>query len=369
MKTLKTLKHIIFSFAFVLALGLMLSDGTEAKAAVTTVTKTDISTPEINYVGYSISVTGSNIKINNKAVKKSKKKVRAILTDEDPTYYYIPASYVDSREYYNTAADYEKAQNSYSYKAAKSYTFVFKKAGTYTFSWDSYDYEIDYVQVPGKTYYVRNVTVEKTTHVRKIKVLKDGNVLKSIQLGKAKVTNKASYGEASDSYKTVSNKYLTGTSGKLNIKLNSNYAITSILVMTYDKEGNQVYQQVNNKSTVTYGDYLYDTTTYNVETGVDMNKKNFVKSLMKKTVVFIGYRNKFTGDYSKYTIKTDAQGEKYIEAEYLYAGKDYEGNPNTVQKEEIRSGQSLYNNGRWNDGHAYTYEYGPCTCVVEFKKK
>lgn len=320
MKTLKTLKHIIFSFAFVLALGMMLAAGTEAKAATTTVVEKDDQTPEVVSIGSQTYVYGNNIKINGKAIKKSKKKVRALLDSESPKAYRIMASCYD-REFYNSAADYEKASRA-KYYPAYGYYFYFKKAGTYTFTWDTYDCDYEWASVPGQTYEIRNVTVYKTTHTKSYKVVKDTNVFKYVKLGKAKYTYSRKSSETSSSSTTAVKKYLTGTSGKLNIKTNSNYAITSIIVMTYDKEGNRVYTQVANKQNVAYGLNAYDTTLYNVVAGVDKNKGNLSRQLMKRTYVYIGYQDKFTGAYSKFTIKTDAQGEKYIETEWKNAGAD-----------------------------------------------
>lgn len=340
MKTLKTLKHIIFSFAFVLALGLMLSASTEAKAATTIVSETKDEGAEIKAVGSTVYHHGTNIKINGKAIKKSKKKVRAILYNENYTEYEIPASYY-SRNYYATAADYEKAMQKTTYKKGTGYDFYFKKPGTYTFTWDTYYTESSsWDEVPGQTYSVRNVKVVKTTHTKKYKVLKDTNVFKYVKLGKAKYTYSRKSSETSSSSTTAVKKYLTGTSGKLNIKTNSNYAITSILVMTYDKEGKAVYTQVANKQNVAYGLNAYDTTLQNVVAGVDKNKGNLTRDLLKRTYVYVGYQNKFTGAYSKFTIKTDAQGEKYIETEWKYAGADAE-----VQKDTYYNYNYFYPDG------------------------
>jgi len=363
---MKTLKNIIFSFAFVLALGMMLAAGTDAKAATTTVTESYEQTPEVMNVGDTYNIyDGINVKINNKAVKKSRKKVRAILTDKENAGCIIPASYYE-REFYNSVADYEKAKDNTTAKATCDYTFVFKKAGTYTFTWERYYSRARWVDVPGQTYKLRNVEVTKYVYTKKIKVVKDASVIKSIKLGKAKYTYNRKNSETKNSSTVVVNKYLTGTSGKLDVKLNSNYQITSILVMTYDKDGNQVYQQVNNKQTVAYGLNKYDTTLYNVETGVDMNKKSFKKNLMKKTVVFIGYKDKFTGEYSKYTIKVDpTTQEKYIEVEYQNYGKDDDGKPYPVETRKVYG--SLYHNYGYSSGYS-SYGNG-CVKVCEFKLK
>ncbi len=331
---MKTLKNIIFSFAFVLALGMMLAAGTDAKAATTTVTENCEQTPEVMEVGEVYPITdGINIKINNKAIKKSKKKVRAILTDKENAGCIIPASYYE-REYYNSVADYEKAKDNTKAMTTYDYTFVFKKAGTYTFTWDKYYSSTEWVAVPGQTYKLRNVKVTKTTYTKKIKVVKDERVLKSIKLGKAKYTYSRKKSETKSSGTTVVNKYLTGTSGKLDVKLNSTYEITSIVVMTYDKDGNQVYRNVDNKQTIAYGLNAYDSTLYDVMPGVDKNKKNFSRQLMKRTYVYVGYRNKHTGEYTKFAVKEDANKETYCEVEYQRPGVDYEGKPYTLNKNQ-----------------------------------
>ncbi|MBQ8199212.1 MAG: hypothetical protein IJZ76_07290 [Lachnospiraceae bacterium] len=206
----------------------------------------------------------------------------------------------------------------------------------------------------GQAYSVKDVEITKTTYTYKVKVVKDTNVFKYVKLGKAKVTNSAKSSETSSSSTYVSNRYLTGTSGKLNIKTNSTYEITSIVVMTYDKDGNQVYRNVDNKQTIAYGLNAYDSTLYDVMPGVDKNKKNFSRQLMKRTYVYVGYRNKHTGEYTKFAVKEDANKETYCEVEYQRPGVDYEGKPYTLNKNQHYG--SLSTALSWYGGVGGVYE-------------
>ena len=135
--------------------------------------------------------------------------------------------------------------------------------------------------------------VVKTTTQYKYKVVKGGayNYVTSVQLGKAKYSSAYSSNGYSSTSTYTSKKFLSGNSGKIKVKMGDNYSLTSILVRTYDAEGNYVYQLVKNKGTVTYGNYKNEysykstTSTYGYSS----------TSLYKPTEVIIYYKNKTTG--------------------------------------------------------------------------
>lgn len=379
MKVMKNIRQIIFSFALVLALGVTLSMTTDAKAA--TIVKQDVRPAMVSYVGNSYSLygeekymakvyvgseynpttgeweskyeeeertrsywdEGTNIKINGKKVTKLKKKVRAILQSKNNRGYEFPVAYYN-RAYYNTYADYLKATQKDTYKVKYDYEFVFRKAGTYTFTWETYRLEekddVEVSQDP-YIYLTNNYDVIKVVHTQKVKVLKDANYIKSITLGKAKYTNKATYKEGSSSTKRVVNKYLTGTQGKLTVKTNKNYSVNSIIVQTYDAEGNTVYQAVNNKGIVSYGAYAWD----GYPKATEKVKERISKDLLKETTVYVGLTDKFTGAYTKYTIKTDTDGTKYVETEYK----------NSALDKEPTTDRGLYNWSYSGCSDAYTF--------------
>lgn len=316
MKTYKALKNIILSFAIAVAFGLVFAGGVDAKAAVTTVLETEEHTPELVSVGsHTTLYNAANLKINNKAPKKMKKKVKTITSVTQADTYYIPASYYD-REAYNTYADYRNAQNGYKYYAATDYYFCFQKPGTYTFKYYTYSYNTKWNDVPGQEYQSYDVEVTKTLHVRTYKVVKDTNILKSISLGNAKVKNSyksTATGKSSNTY--VKNQYLKGNSGKLKVALNKNFQIMSIVVVTYDAEGDPVYTQVANKGTVAYGQYAKDSSYVS---DYDSKYNRISLKLMKETKVYIAYQNKLTGAYTKHTVKTREDGSTYVENEYKY---------------------------------------------------
>lgn len=318
MKVYKMMKHTILSFAVMLVFGWIIAGGVDAKAAVTTVKETVEDRPYILSVGDEIAVyNAANLKINGKAPKKLKKKVKTIYSVTDSDYYYIPASYYD-RAAYNTYTDYQNAQNGYKYISATDYYFSFQKPGTYTFKYYTYSTKTTRNKVEGKDYYSYDVTVTKKLNIKKYKVVKDTNILKSISLGNAKVTNKTT---TTANQKTtgvyVRNQYLKGKSGKLKVALNSTYKITSIVVCTFDKDGKAVYTQAKNKGKVTYGLYPRDNSYTNENYPI---YNSISKGLMKETIVYIGYRNKLTGEYTKHTVKKNNDGSTYVESEYKYYG-------------------------------------------------
>ncbi len=320
MKTYKMMKKIILSFAAMFVFGMVFATAVDTEAAVTTVTETKEEQPSIVQVGTHTNLyRAANLKINGKAPKKIKKKVKTISAVTDPATYYIPASYYD-REAYDTYADYLNAQNNFKYYAATDYYFCFQKPGTYTFKYYTYNYSAKWNDVEGKDYRSYDVTVTKTLHIKKYKVVKDTNILKSISLGSAKVTNKKTGTLAGKSTSVaVRNQYLKGNGGKLKVVLNNTYKITSIVVMTYDKDGDPVYTQVKNKGRVTYGQYIRD----NSYTSTNDSKYNRTDvCMLKVTVVYIGYQNKLTGEYTKYTVKKRDYGDTYVENEYKYYGND-----------------------------------------------
>ncbi|MDE6432919.1 MAG: hypothetical protein K2L07_01670 [Lachnospiraceae bacterium] len=164
-------------------------------------------------------------------------------------------------------------------------------------------------------YQPRNIV--KTTYSRQYKVLKTSKIISSVQLGKTKLTradSKGAYSSSSSSQRT----FLSGNSGKLTAKTaDKNYIITSIVVLTYDKEGKPVYTKVSNKKKINYGlnkrmssfssqysSYSYSNT-----------------SLYKETTVYVSYKNKFTGAFLRVdSIAKDKYGHDIISYTYRNAG-------------------------------------------------
>ncbi|MBE5881979.1 MAG: hypothetical protein E7289_06725 [Lachnospiraceae bacterium] len=315
MKTFKSLKKIVASFVAVFAFALFFNSA-DVDAKVTTIVEKDVQTPSIVEVGDSVTYYDvSGMKINKKSVKKMKSKVKNIVLGSNSTGVYIPASYY-SQNAYSSYTAYLNAQNNFKYIGTTDYEFTFKKTGTYTFTWYTYRTSTSYVQVPGKDYGSYDVTVTKVAHTKKYKVVKNSNILKSITLGKAKVTSsRTAKDNGSRSGTTVANYYLSGSSGKIKVSLNSPYKVMSIIVKTYDAEGNAVYQQVKNKGKVVFGKYVRDDSYID---SYDSKYNSITKDLMKETEVYIAYKNTFTGEYTKHVLKTDAYGRQYVECQYKY---------------------------------------------------
>ncbi len=166
----------------------------------------------------------------------------------------------------------------------------------------------------------------KYVHTTSYKVLKTTNPVASIKLGKTnmyvnKSANKAYGSKASVVYR----KFLKGNSGKLTVKMsNKNYKLTGILVVTYDAEGNPLYQKVGNKKTIAYGSQYLKRTRSGKDyyTGVETYSE-VDTSMYKPTTIYIAYQNKHTGAFSKFDlvpIPNDPEGRVHIQTTYRYAG-------------------------------------------------
>ncbi len=328
-----------------------------------TINKKKVLDKEISYVGDEIDIDGASVKINNKKTSKYKKKVKVSKTNSDPTgfQYYTKAYFKDS-DAYNTWGEYDDAKYAaYKYVGTGDYTLRFLKAGTYTISHVEYskehlemEYETEkyvngkYVnyyklkdddgklgselfeekEVNGETYYQgvsskkiyaedsrdwncvvaasirtgadkqqhvycqpRNVM--KTTYSRQYKVLKTSKIISSVQLGKTKLTKADSKGAYSSSGSSR-RSFLSGNSGKLTVKAaDKNYSITSIVVKTYDKEGKPVYTKVGNKKKINYGLFKHK------DSYSSKYHSYSSTSLYKTTTVYVFYKNKFTGEFTR----------------------------------------------------------------------
>ncbi len=165
--------------------------------------------------------------------------------------------------------------------------------------------------------YCQPRNVIKTTYSKQYKVLKTSKVISSVQLGKTKLTradSKSAYSSSSSSKRA----FLSGSSGKLTVKAaDKNYSITSIVVLTYDKEGKPVYTKVSNKKKINYGvnksmsSYKSPYTTYSYNN----------VSLYKPTTVYVCYKNKFTGAFCRVnSISKNKYGNSEFSVTYRNAG-------------------------------------------------
>lgn len=194
----------------------------------------------------------------------------------------------------------------------------------------------------GRIYvYYKAPNVVKTVSTYKYKILKSDVIFSSVQLGKAKYTKKNTFGAYKYVYKESNNKFLSGNSGKLTVKMgDKNYQLTSIIVETVDKDGKAVYKEVKNKKKVAFGKYK---SGYEYKNEYNPKYKSWSKSLFKPTWIHISYKNKFTGEFSKNSVAVDGNGNQYIKTVYRYAG-------DTKNQE-----------GTWFDG--------PCNTTYTFYKK
>ena len=191
----------------------------------------------------------------------------------------------------------------------------------------------------------------KTTYKFTYKVVPTTNPLKVFALGKTKFTYTVKNSGNKVNTKTViKNKFLSGNSGKLSMKVSSkNYAVTSAFVVTYDAQGKVVVTASGNGKKVNYGKYKQQSQSIYAKTKVDANgniiyKKNAAgkdtsdvdydvvtigksASKYKPTTVYYGYRDKFTGDSVTFSVynKTVYVHEKDDKDDSYYL-KDAEGN-------------------------------------------
>ncbi|MCM1158812.1 MAG: hypothetical protein NC300_08815 [Bacteroidales bacterium] len=166
------------------------------------------------------------------------------------------------------------------------------------------------------------VNVIKTTHQIVYKIVKTTSPIASVKLGKAKSTRAVKANGYSTTTTVSRNQFLTGKKGRLTVKSSDkNFTVTSIIVRTYNKDGKPVYQKVKNKSMITYGTQR-ETSQYEYNSSIsDYGYKDSSASMYKPTSVYIGYRNKFTGEFAAYDVITDAKtGEQKIKSTWRNAG-------------------------------------------------
>lgn len=361
--------------------------GTNAEAKI--ISKKEKAYKYMSTVGSETFVCGVNVKINGKKVSKMKKKVKAVVTDRDTdAFSYHTKSYFNTSSAYATYGAYEDAKyNSIKYvPESVSYQIRFLKPGTYKVTSDSYSKEyLDYdwhsgyvnntwkswITIEGKTerffcketadgddyfqgersgaiyadgyeglvsaslkkdykgilrVFYNPENVNKTTYTTIYKVLKNGRIISSVSLGKSKISGKDSNGVYKSTSSSTSKRMLSGNKGKLVVKMgDKNYSITSIIVETYDKDGNVVYKKVGNKKNVTYGAFKYND-SYSSSWGDTYLYNYNYSSMYKPTTVYVGYKNKFTGEYSTFDVikKTNSDGKPYytIKSTYKYDSSD-----------------------------------------------
>lgn len=350
-----------------------------------TINKKVVLDKTISYVGEEVYVSyAAGIKINNKSTSKYKKKIKTSKTDSDPMgFSYQTKACFKDRDAYDTYDDYSSARyDAKKYIAENDYTLRFLKAGTYTVSYVKYKKEslkmefdsekkvngkwVDYYkledndgklsselfeekEINGETYYQgvsskkiygyidggyteaairvgadkkqhvycnpRNVI--KTTYSCQYKVLKTSKIISSVQLGKTKLTKSDGRGAYSSS-SSSQRAFLSGNSGKLTVKAaDKNYSITSIVVLTYDKEGKPVYTKVSNKKKINYG-LNKSKDSYSSKYSSSSYSKT---SMYKNTTVYVFYKNKFTGAFSRVnSITKNKYGDYELSITYRKAG-------------------------------------------------
>ena len=339
MKSLRIKKYLSVILAFAVILGCFSISKIDAQAKSYAVTEKTKSYDKYG-VGSIMYVSGSNIKINGKAVKKLKKKIKAVKRSSDPyaskAYtgkYFSSSSYSGYKgNYEKYEAAYEKFYNTYKWKKSESYEFKFLKPGTYTISYQNYSTVTKY---DCKKYsdswddpnrYTVGL-IEK--HIIKVKVATNTSAIKSIKLGSAIY----SYKDSSKKYKSVEttkkNPYLKAASAKLVVKANKGYSVTSIIVRTKDKNGNTIYKQVKNKSKIPINTYKPQS-----------SDKMYLNNSYPETEIYIGYKDNFYGTsttYSynettkKFTITTISRGYKndysYHDSNTTYSFKPDKDDP------------------------------------------
>ena len=292
MKILTKMKACILMAALALAV-IFTGNVAEAKTVKNTYKR-------IEYLGETMTLDRvTSVKINKKSLSKMKKKVKSVKTYSDQ----------DGFSYYAKDWTYDTQDSAMKYKSLSDYELTFLKTGTYTITTTSYSSTSGgYYYDSNYNYHHRKDELTKYVTTYKIKVLKTDAVVKSVQLGKAKQSYTDKRGKTgSDSYTNTKKVFLSGSKGKLTVKMaDKNYQIQSIVVATYDKDGDRIYTAVKNKKSVTFGnfkdEYKYDSYGY----------YSHSSSLYKPTEVYISYKDKFTGTYTKWSVKKDAYGKSTL---------------------------------------------------------
>ncbi len=327
----KQFKRKIYVAVAGLMLGIAAFGGIDANAATIKTEQQETSKQTVE-IGSSISEYNiTNLKINGKKYSKYKKKVKTVQTKYDPTYIRNDANrteYID-REFISDTEDYEQQKDqNYKYISAGSYEFTFLKPGTYKISYDKY-VKGDTKRTPSADGKSETVTYEliKTHYVDTYKVVTTTNPIKSITLGKNKITNTyKSSGTKVNQKRVTKFRYLKGKSGKLSIKANKNYKITSAFAVTYNANGDVVVSPSGNGKKVIYGtgkatsktekeQYILDANgNYTYVKDAAGNNTSEVQSQMvttavstskyKPTTIYYGYRDTFTGSYTNYSVST-----------------------------------------------------------------
>lgn len=349
--TFKKFKHTLYAAAMTLALGVTALAGVDANAATIT-NDPQKNTKQTISVGTTISRGDiTNLKINGKKVSKMKKKVKTVQTAKDTTAYINrdTRTYIVDDEFKADKEDYEaQYYDNYKYITTGDYEFTFLKTGTYKISYDRYEVgetkEEWSADGTSKTYTYELI---KTHYVDTYKVVTTTDPIKSFTLGKNKITNTYKSNGTKYSRKTVTKyRYLKGKSGKLTIKTNKNYKLTSAFVVTYNEDGTVNVAATGNKQKITYGTGKYSTKTqvaryvYDAngelipvkdatgkETGkyqAELVTTSVYTSKYKETEIHYGYKDSFTGSYTTYSVGTK---QVYIPRRDEFGDIVYQQNP------------------------------------------
>jgi len=272
----------------------------------------------------------TNLKINGKKYSKGsiKKKVKTVQTAINKRAYEdYKGSYtqiLDEDAVYDSQV-IEKERQNFKYITTYDYELDFLKTGTYKITFDKYSYgTTEYEKsADGMTRKVTPV-LEKTHYVWTYKVVPTISGAKSIALGKSNVTwTTTKSGSKTTSKTVVKNRYLTGKSGKLVFKMNSNYSLTSAYTVTRNAQGYLVVTATPNKSTITYSeaslngayDYakvvkdangkdVYDEKTGNIVRENPATITGTKTDKYKVTTINYGFKDKYLGNSTKYDVST-----------------------------------------------------------------
>ncbi|MCR4674678.1 MAG: hypothetical protein K5675_06695 [Lachnospiraceae bacterium] len=162
------------------------------------------------------------------------------------------------------------------------------------------------------------------TETIKVKVAKTRTpVVSSVTLG-SKGKYSSSYESADGYFKStsVNNPFLSGSKGKVTVKMGSNSKLMDIVVKTYDKNGDEVYKIYKNKKNVTFGKYAEKYTSSYKSASYSYSYVN--EGLYKETVVYVFYKDKVGGGFIDIQdISKDSKtGEYTFKYKYKYSSDD-----------------------------------------------
>lgn len=235
---------------------------------------------------------------------------------------------------------------------------------------------------------IDSIKVTSTSKNYTYKHVTNYKIKSSLKSAKLKLT--ANKGAKTTYTMSIKNRYLKGKSGKLTFTMSNKktFKFNNALVVTRDANGQLGFTVVGNKKNITYSAGAYsDTTTYEkinqdangdvVDAATGKEVKTTVTTSTatdkyKRTDIYYGYTNKFTGDYLSYSV---APTTVYVHRRESTATNAYYGYDATTGEMiiiELENTNVIYNLGAQMDYDSNHFSFKAnlriCTCIQQRPK-